>query len=88
MVKIVEYVSEEGQRVSEGETIAIIENWWARMALTAVGPGYMSKTFFSPHTYVNEGDPFAIIVCDPEDGPGTEETCQLSVISEIRKKPK
>jgi pyruvate/2-oxoglutarate dehydrogenase complex dihydrolipoamide acyltransferase (E2) component len=86
-VEINEYSIKEGSRVEKGRTIAVVENWWARMALKAVGPGYVSKTFFEPHARVLEGDPIAIVVCDPDDAPRSEATCELQVIASIRHKP-
>jgi pyruvate/2-oxoglutarate dehydrogenase complex dihydrolipoamide acyltransferase (E2) component len=86
-VEIVEYSTKEEQSVDAGQNIAIVKNWWARMALKAVGPGYVSKTFFSPGAHVQIGDPFAIIICDPENGPRDKVSCVLEVIEHIREKP-
>lgn len=86
-VRLVEYRAREKDRLEAGQTIAVVENWWATMALKAVGPGYLSKTFFDPQTYIHEGDPFAIVICDPEDGPKGKDTCELEVIGRIREKP-
>lgn len=86
-VEIVEYSAKEEQNVEAGQNIAIVENWWARMALKAVGPGYVSKTFFPPGAHVQIGNPFAIIVCDPENGPRDNVSCVLEVIEHIREKP-
>ena len=58
-----------------------------KMVLKAGGPGYVSKTFFEKGTHVREGDPLAIVVCDPEDGPRSAETSKLEVIENIRNKP-
>ena len=87
MVEIVEYPTEEGGEVKPGQIIAIVENWWARMALKAIGSGYLSKTFFSSGTHVLIGDPLAIITCDPEDGPKENGSCELGIIEQIREKP-
>ena len=57
------------------------------MALKAVGSGYASKTFFEKGTHIKEGDPMAIVVCDPEDGPRSKETSVIEVIENIRQKP-
>lgn len=86
-VELVEYVVTEKERVEKGQAIAIVRNWWAQMALRAVGPGYVSKTFFERGAHIKEGDPLAIIVCDPEDGPRSKETSELEVIKAIRHKP-
>ena len=86
-VEILENSTEEEQEVKAGQNIAIVENWWARMALKAVGPGYVSKTFFLPGAHVQIGDPFAIIICDPENAPKDNVTCVLEVIEHMREKP-
>ena len=86
-VQMVRYATKEKDRIEKGQTIAIVENWWARMALKSVGPGYVNKTFFEPHTHIHEGDPIAIVLCDPEDCPKTETTCEIEVVSTIRQRP-
>ena len=86
-VELVEYVVKENAKIEKGQPIAVVQNWWAKMVLKAIGPGYVSKTFFEKGTYVKEGDPLAIIVCDPEDGPRSAETSKLEVIEHIRRKP-
>jgi len=57
------------------------------MTLRAVRPGYVSKNFFEKGTHIKEGDPLAIIGCDPEDGPRSKETRELEVFENIRQKP-
>lgn len=86
-VELVEYLVSEGQRIEKGQVIAIVQNWWARMTLRAIGPGYIGKTFFRRGAHIKEGDPLAIIDCDPEDGPRDNETSSLEVIENIRIKP-
>jgi pyruvate/2-oxoglutarate dehydrogenase complex dihydrolipoamide acyltransferase (E2) component len=86
-VKIIEYTTKEGGKVKLGQPIAIVENWWARMVLKAIGSGYLNKTFFSHGAQVLIGDPFAIIICDPEDSPKGNESCELEIIENIREKP-
>jgi pyruvate/2-oxoglutarate dehydrogenase complex dihydrolipoamide acyltransferase (E2) component len=86
-VEILEYTVKEDEAVKSGQVIAIVENWWARIALKATNSGYVSKTFFSPGAHFLIDDPFAIIVCDPENGPAGKETCTLEIIENIRKKP-
>jgi len=86
-VTLIEYAAREGQMIGPGEVIAVVENWWARMHLKAIGPGLLSKTFFASGTAINEGDPLAILICDPEDGPKNDATCELTVVKTIRPKP-
>ncbi len=88
MVKLVEYASKEGTLIVKGQTIAVLENWWARIALKAVGDGFLKKTFFDPYTHINEGSPLAIIDCETGSHLGGEETCELEILEHIRQKPK
>ena len=85
-VELVEYVVKEKEKVEKGQAIAVVKNWWAKMSLKAVGPGYISKTFFEKGTHIKEGDPLAIVVCDPEDGPRSKETSEIEIIETIRHK--
>jgi pyruvate/2-oxoglutarate dehydrogenase complex dihydrolipoamide acyltransferase (E2) component len=85
-VELVEYRVGEGEKIETGQTIAIVQNWWAKMVLKAVGPGYVSKTFFTRGTRIKEGDPLAIIVCDPDDGPKGKDTSEIEIIESIRAK--
>ena len=86
-VELIEYLVKEKDKIEKGRPVAVVQNWWAKMVLKAVGPGYVSKTFFEKGTHVREGDPLAIVVCDPEDGPRSAETSKLEVIENIRNKP-
>lgn len=74
----------EGASLKPGDVIAVVENWWARMALKALAPGVLTKTFFDRNTSIKEGDPLAIMVCDPENGPRDAATCELTIIEHIR----
>ena len=85
-VELIEYGAPEGQSIQRGQVIAVVENWWARMELKAIGPGILSKTFFDRQTSIKEGDPLAIVICDPEDGPQDAVTCELTVVERIRSK--
>ena len=86
-ISVVEYLVAEGDAIFAGTPILRAENWWAVMELDAVAPGILKKVFFDRGTYVSIGDPFAIIVCDPENGPRTAETARLRVVSITRAKP-
>ena len=72
-VELVRYVVEEGSEIIPGTPIAIVENYWAVLQIEATNNGIVSKTFFGPHTWIQVGDPIAIIICDVEgstsDGP-------------------
>lgn len=85
-LELVEYRAKEGEKVDKGQVIAIVQNWWARMALKSIGPGYLSKTFFTKGTRIKEGDPLAITLCDPEDGPSGKDTSEIEIIESIRTK--
>lgn len=86
-VELVEYLVREKEKIEKGQAIAVVQNWWARMVLKSVGCGYLSKTFFESGTHIREGDPLAIVVCEPEDGPRSKETSELEVVENIRLKP-
>ena len=86
-VQVLKYATEEGESVMPGQTIVILENWWARMALKAVCVGNVSKTFFPHGASVAIGDPLAIVICDGENAPGGDESCKLEIIEYIRQKP-
>jgi pyruvate/2-oxoglutarate dehydrogenase complex dihydrolipoamide acyltransferase (E2) component len=86
-VELIEYSVPEGAMVRKGDAIAVVKNWWAQMNLRTVGPGQVTKTFFGPHTHIKIGDPIAIVVCDPEDGPKERQTAELEIICAIREKP-
>jgi pyruvate/2-oxoglutarate dehydrogenase complex dihydrolipoamide acyltransferase (E2) component len=73
--------------VSIGTPLVRVQNWWAVMEFDAACKGMVSKNFFEPGTHVRVGDPFAIILCDPEDRPRTDESCVLRVTKQLRDKP-
>ncbi len=68
-----------------GTPLAIIENDWAVMRLSANGKGIVRKIFFSTHTHVNVGDPIAIIGTDGEEIPHSKGYSLLEVIKEKRR---
>jgi pyruvate/2-oxoglutarate dehydrogenase complex dihydrolipoamide acyltransferase (E2) component len=86
-VEVIRYLVTEGDRVSAGTPLVRVQNWWAVMEFDAAGAGFVSKTFFDRGTHVNVASPFAIITCDPEDRPRTEESCVVRVIKRLRDKP-
>jgi pyruvate/2-oxoglutarate dehydrogenase complex dihydrolipoamide acyltransferase (E2) component len=86
-VEVVKYLAREGDHLVAGTPLVQVENWWAVMEFDAVGPGLLSKTFFGRGTLVKVADPFAIVICDPEDGPHSEESCTIRVIEHLREKP-
>jgi pyruvate/2-oxoglutarate dehydrogenase complex dihydrolipoamide acyltransferase (E2) component len=86
-VDIVEYLVAEGDSVAAGTPLARVENWWALMEFDAVGPGILTKAFFDRGTRVRIGEPFAIIVCDPESAPAGTESARLRIVGTRRIKP-
>ena len=82
-VEIVEYLAHEGDTVSPGTPLALVENYWAVFQVEAMTPGYLSKTFFSPGTQVHIGDPIAIVLVEGED---LRENLPLSAIKVVRMK--
>jgi len=53
----------------------------------AFGPGILSKTFFDRYASIKEGDPLAIVICDPEDGRAMLQLVNWAVVERIRSKP-
>jgi pyruvate/2-oxoglutarate dehydrogenase complex dihydrolipoamide acyltransferase (E2) component len=86
VVRVVANLVGEGDMVVAGTPLMEVENWWATMRVCATGPGQISKIFFGPGTYVRLHDPFAIVVCDPEDGRSGREASTLQVIRLLRQK--
>jgi pyruvate/2-oxoglutarate dehydrogenase complex dihydrolipoamide acyltransferase (E2) component len=86
MVRVVSNLVCEGEGVVAGTPLIEVENWWATMRILATGPGRISKIFFGAGTYVRLNDPFAIVVCDPEDGRSGHEASTVQVIRLLRTK--
>jgi len=86
-VEVIKYLVKEGDRVSAGIPLMQATNWWAILEFDAVGSGLVSKTFFARGTHVKTHDPFAIILCDPEDRPRTEESSFVRIVEHVRRKP-
>jgi pyruvate/2-oxoglutarate dehydrogenase complex dihydrolipoamide acyltransferase (E2) component len=86
-VEVMRYLVKERADVAAGTPPIRVRNWWAVMEFDAVGAGVISKTFFECGTFVKVADPFAIIICDPEDRPRTEESCVVRVVERLRDKP-
>jgi pyruvate dehydrogenase E1 component beta subunit len=86
-VEVMRYLVKERDEVSAGTPLVRVRNWWAVMEFDAVGKGFISKTFFECGTQVKVTDPFAIVICDPEDRPRTEESCIVRVVERLRDKP-
>ena len=69
LVRLVRYLVAEGETITPGTGIAVVENWWATMRIEATTPGMVSKTFFEPGTSIEVGDPIAIVIVDGEELP-------------------
>lgn len=87
-VDLLEYKVSEGDTISSGQCIAIVENWWARFSIKAIGKGKIRKIFFDPYTTISIGHPIAIIDTDPTCLPVGGVSCHLEVIKQIRSKIK
>jgi len=91
-VQVLEYLVEEGQQIGSGTPLVRVENWWARMEFDSEGAGVFAKAFFpkalfGDRTPVLIGDPFAIMVCEPEARPHASAGCSLRVVETLRAKP-
>jgi pyruvate/2-oxoglutarate dehydrogenase complex dihydrolipoamide acyltransferase (E2) component len=86
-VEVAKYLVKEGDQVSAGTPLMQAANWWAILEFGAVGAGVVSKTFFTCGTHVKIHDPFAIILCDPEDRPRTGESSSVRIVEHVRRKP-
>lgn len=86
-VEVIKFLVKEGDQVSAGTPLMQAENWWAILEFDAVGAGVVSKTFFDRGTHVKINHPFAIILCNPEDRPRTEESSSVRIVQHVRHKP-
>ncbi|HXZ26947.1 MAG TPA: biotin/lipoyl-containing protein [Terriglobales bacterium] len=85
-VDVVRYLLNEGDQVSPGTPLALVENYWALLRIAATGPGYVSKTFFRPGMTVKVGDPIAIVNADGEDLPYDKPSATIEVVERKRAK--
>src|SRR2546423_86597 len=68
LVELREYLLKEGDPVSLGTPVAMVENRWAQIRLKANGEGILRKTIFNG-TQVRINDPIAVIDADGENIP-------------------
>jgi len=87
VVRLREYLLSEGDPVSPGTPVAVIENRWATMRLNANGDGILRKTIFHPGTLVRINDPIAVIGSDGEKIPYDKEYSVLEIVEIKREKP-
>jgi pyruvate/2-oxoglutarate dehydrogenase complex dihydrolipoamide acyltransferase (E2) component len=86
-VEVMEFLVDEGETVAAGYPLVRVKNWWAVIEFDAIDVGVVSKTFFSRGTSVKIGDPFAVVICEPERRPRTDDTCRLRIVERLRHKP-
>jgi pyruvate/2-oxoglutarate dehydrogenase complex dihydrolipoamide acyltransferase (E2) component len=86
-VEVMRYLRAEGDQVGPGETVAVIQTYWAVMHLKANGRGIVTNTFFAHPTNVKVGDPIAIIDADGDEIPYGEEYVSLEVVKIKHNKP-
>lgn len=87
LVEIGEYLATEGTALDVGSPVALIENYWAFMKVTANGKGILRKTFFEPGTAVKIGDPIAVVGTDGEDLPYGKDSAVVEIVERKREKP-
>jgi len=90
IVQLKSYLVREGDKVSIGTPVALIENHWAVLKLKANGDGIVRRTIFDPGTHVKVGDPIAVINTEGENIPyGKDyvlaEVAELKCAKQIRK---
>lgn len=86
-VDLIKYVAAERGKVNIGTPIALVENFWAVIEITATSPGLLKKTFFDSHTVIPIGDPIAIIEADGENLPYGKDRSKARIVKMKRDKP-
>lgn len=86
-VDVQKYLLKEGQPISRGTPIALVENYWAIMQLNANGNGILEKIFFDNGSSVKCGDPIATIICDGDDLIYKKPVATLEIVTIKRNKP-
>jgi pyruvate/2-oxoglutarate dehydrogenase complex dihydrolipoamide acyltransferase (E2) component len=80
IVQLKSYLVGEGDSVTAGTPIALVENHWAVLKLKANGTGVLRKAIFEPGTYVKVGDPIAVIGADGDNIPYGKDYVVVEVI--------
>ncbi len=62
--KLIEWLKKEGDRVKEGEPIAVVEGEKTTFEIEAPAPGLLYKTICSPGSDVPVEEPIALIATD------------------------
>lgn len=83
VVQLKRYLVREGDAVTAGTPVALVENHWAVLKLKANGDGIVRRTIFEPGTHVKVGDPIAVIGADGENIP-YEKDYVLAEVAEIK----
>ena len=86
-VDVKKYLVAEGKPVTSGTPIALVENYWAVMQMSAVGNGILKKVFFDGPVTVKCGDPIAILACDGDDLLHGKPKATVTIIELKRAKP-
>jgi pyruvate dehydrogenase E2 component (dihydrolipoamide acetyltransferase) len=65
--KLIEWLRKEGDRVKEGEPIAVVEGEKTTFEIEAPASGILHKVLYSPGSDVPVDNPIALISVDEED---------------------
>jgi pyruvate dehydrogenase E2 component (dihydrolipoamide acetyltransferase) len=87
LVELREYLLKEGDPVSLGTPVAMVENRWAQIRLKANGDGILRKTIFNPGTQVRINDPIAVIGADGDNIPYQKDYSTPEIAKVKSKKP-
>ena len=63
--KLIEWLRKEGDRVKEGEPIALVEGEKTTFEIEAPASGVLHKTLYASGSDVPVDEPIALIVADP-----------------------
>jgi hypothetical protein len=86
---LVRYRAAEGQRLSAGAPIVLLENWWAVFEVSITVPAVLAKNFFDgvPGIELPVGTPVALLFFEPDDLTSERPVFDTRVVSQKRERP-
>ena len=87
---LVRYLVPEGQFISRGTAVALLENWWACFEVVSNAPGKIAKNLFDsvPGITLSVDTPITLFFYEPEDLPKEGSLFDARVVSVKRQKPR